>query len=510
MRKVIPFVALAVALSVPACESFGQALGAHKNVVARAAGNELSVDEAASLLEENPQLPNQAQVVDALANLWVDYTVLAQAATKDTTLKSIDLQALVKPALEQDMVWQLRDRVVHPDTLISDAELQKLYDQESPAMQVRARHILLRLPPDATPAQRDSTMKLAERIRTDLVADSGKNFAELAKKYSQDPGSKDKGGELGFFSRGQMVAPFDQAAFALQPGQISNVVETPFGLHIIQVEERKNTPFAEAKDQFRQTTIRQRVQQAEQTYVQQLTDTMNITVADGAYDVVKDLAKKPEMKLSGRAAGRALVTYKGGALTAGEVMDLLRSLPAQQRSRFASAPDDQLKDVLTGLGKNEILVNEARRLGLSPTKQQQDSIMQIARTQLASVVKSTGLLAIKPQAGENESQAISRKVRALLSSVVKGQQNVIPLGPLAYELREQYSGQVYERSYPNVIAKVQAARPAAAPQLPGVVTPGSTPAGPATPATPAPAAPAGAASSAPAPGNVPATPAAPR
>ncbi len=491
MRKLIPIVALAGALALPACESFAQAIGAHKNVVARAAGHDLTVDEAASLLQQNPRLPNQPQVVDALANLWVDYTLLATAGAKDSTLKSINLDVLVKPAAEQEMVFKLRDKVIHFDTAISEADLQKLYATQGAGTQVRARHILFRLAPDATPAQRDSVQKLAASVRAQLTANGGKDFAQLAQKYSADSASAKQGGELGFFSRGQMVAPFEAAAFKLTPGQISDVVETPYGFHIIQVEEKKQPPYDSVKVQFRQAVIQQRVQDAEQQYMSRLTDPLNIQVTKDAYNVARDVARNSDRKLSGRAADRELVTYKGGAVTAGDLLEVLRSLQPQQRTQFASAGDDQLKNVLMGLARNKVLIAEAKKQGLGPTQQQQDSMANLARTQLKGVLQATGLLGVKPQQGESEAQAIDRKVDALLGAVVKGQQNVIPLGPLSFALREQFDGQTYDQSYPTVVAKVQASRPTTPPQgfqLPGGAppAPGAAPAAPPAqaPATP--------------------------
>jgi parvulin-like peptidyl-prolyl isomerase len=80
---------------------------------------------------------------------------------------------------------------------------------------------------------RSKAEEVLKRVR------AGEDFAKLAKEFSTDPGSKEKGGDLGWFGHGQMVPEFEQAAFALQPGQISDIVQTKFGYHIIKLEERK-------------------------------------------------------------------------------------------------------------------------------------------------------------------------------------------------------------------------------------------------------------------------------
>lgn len=101
--------------------------------------------------------------------------------------------------------------------------------------EVKARHILKRAAPEASEEVRAAARAELEAIIAQL--DEGADFATLAGEHSDDPGSKNNGGELGFFGKGRMVASFEEAAFALEPGQRSGVVESPFGFHLIEVDE---------------------------------------------------------------------------------------------------------------------------------------------------------------------------------------------------------------------------------------------------------------------------------
>lgn len=464
MRKLLSIAVAFVAVGgFTACDALNSAMTSHTDVLARAGGHELSVDQAVELLSRNPRMPVQTEVVEAIANLWVDYTVFALAAAEDSTLASIPLDALLEPWLNQELVWGLREKVIRVDTVISDSVLQAEFQQRQPNAQVRARHILFRLPQNATQQQRDSVISLARSVREQAV--TGTDFAELARQHSQDPGTAAQGGDLGFFGRGQMVGPFEEAAFALEPGQVSDLVETPYGFHIIRVEERQLPDFESSREAFRQQLIMARTSEAEEEYVRRLTDSLNIRVQDGAIDVARDLAARPAESLNRRAASRELATYTGGAFTAGEYLDFIRSLPANQRSRLAMAEDEEIQNLLEFYTRNEILVAEARKQGVETDPAQADSLRASAREQLREAARNAGLLDIQPQEGETMEQAVDRKVMAYLQQILDGQQNVLSLGPLSYTLRSAYGGEVFPRAFPVVVQRVEAARPAVPPVL---------------------------------------------
>ncbi|NJD11756.1 MAG: hypothetical protein FIB01_15390 [Gemmatimonadetes bacterium] len=468
MTKLVAFAALlAGAVSFTACEGFGQAMTSHTNVLARAAGHELTIDQAVNLLKPYDRIPAQTEVVDALANLWIDYTLLATEALKDSSLAALDLKPLLVPYFNQQLVFQLRDKVVKADTVFTEEQLKQLFAEQQAGVEVKARHVLLRLPADATPQQRDSVMKLAIDVRDQARA--GTDFAELAKKYSQEPGAAERGGDLGYFAKGQMVGPFEDAAFKLEPGQISDVVETPFGLHIIKVEDKKLPKYEDQKDAFRAQAVQQRVAQAEEQYLKQLTDNRKLEVQDGAVEVAKDLATKPETKLSRRAGNRALVKYEGGEVTAKEYLEIMRGRNAPQRTQIAAAADEDLREWLRLLARDEILVQEAEKEGFKVNPTEQDSLAREARNQLLGAARSAGLLPVKAEQNESQSQAVERVVSGFLDKILKQEASVLPLNAIAYSLREKYDGEVFEKAIQEVVTKVQATRPQAQPTIP---TPG--------------------------------------
>lgn len=173
---------------------------------------------------------------------------------------------------------------------IAQAEIQQYYNQNQQQYhvdpQAKVRHILISVDPNGGP-NADATAKAkAQGILDQLRKDNGKDFADLAKKNSDDPGSKDQGGELGWIKHGVTVPEFDQTAFAQQPGQISGLVRTRFGYHIIQTEAKEDAhtkPLDEVKQSIVDTLTKQREAQAVQAFADQLaTEAQKSSLAQAA------------------------------------------------------------------------------------------------------------------------------------------------------------------------------------------------------------------------------------
>jgi peptidyl-prolyl cis-trans isomerase D len=203
------------------------------------------------------------------------------------TKESIDAQVL---ALTLDDI--ARQISVPP------AELQAYYEQNKSSFtepeQRRASHILLTVGEGGSAKDKEGARKLAQELLARLRSQPD-DFAKLAKEYSKDPGSAANGGDLGLFGRNMMVKPFEEAAFRLKPGEISDVVESEFGLHIIRVTEAKGgavSPFDQVKEKI-EATYRQ--QQAQKKFAEAAEQFTNIVYEQA--DSLQPAADKLSLKV---------------------------------------------------------------------------------------------------------------------------------------------------------------------------------------------------------------------
>ncbi len=154
-----------------------------------------------------------------------------------------------------------------PTVKVDDAEVKKFYEENAAKFQGneqrRASHILVGFGVNATPAQKQEAKAKAEALLA-TIKKNPKSFEELAIKNSQDPGSATKGGDLGSFGRGAMVKPFEDAAFSMKVNQVSDLVESEFGYHIIKVTEitGQSSDFESLKPQIKGELIYQKAQAA--------------------------------------------------------------------------------------------------------------------------------------------------------------------------------------------------------------------------------------------------------
>jgi peptidyl-prolyl cis-trans isomerase C len=193
---------------------------------------------------------------------------------KALTARGLTLEDLRKEVRTQMAISRMLEAEVGPKIDITEADVKAFYDKNPNEFQqpesYRASHILLRVDPAATDVQKKEARTKIEGLLKQVRG--GADFAELAKQHSQD-GSAQSGGDLNFFQKGQMVPPFEQAVMALKPGQVSGVVETQFGLHIIKLTEKRaprTVPLAEVSQRIGQFLLQQAQQQKSGEFIEAL------------------------------------------------------------------------------------------------------------------------------------------------------------------------------------------------------------------------------------------------
>ena len=192
---------------------------------------------------------------------------LSESALKLKIKKGIAIQKLIET--------QIADKIK-----ISDEESKVFYDKNPDLFkqpeQIKASHILIKVEPGADEMKKSEAKQKIKNIQQKL--NKGEDFATLAKEFSEGP-SKNNGGDLGYFQRGQMVKPFEDVAFALKTEEVSDIVETQFGYHIIKVIDKKpekTIAYENVKDDLAQHLKQEKTNQEVKIYIQKLREKSKI------------------------------------------------------------------------------------------------------------------------------------------------------------------------------------------------------------------------------------------
>lgn len=423
-----------VAVALSACGK-SDMFSAHPDVVAKAAGQELTAERVAEILTSVKGIQLEPEAAKFVADIWVDYTLFAQKVAEGDVMAD---SAFIREAMWTDVAsfqaGQLFDSLIARRQPITT---EKMDSAIAASGMVNIQHVLVSVEQTASEAQRVAARKKIDGVLA--RARAGADFSELARDNSDDPGSKDNGGVYGPVPRGQFVPAFDSTSFALAPGEISDVVPTQFGFHII-----RRLSAEEARPRFEQALEPALLNQMEVSYYAGLDSSRKIKVASGA----APRAKEALLDLDGNINNRKkLVTFEGGALT---VADFVRWIRAQTNDptqgpqllqQMRQVPDSMMEMGLRETAQRYLFLKEAEREGMDLTAEQWGEVTSFFSSTLDSIKTDVQLTpeAIDPNASEADRRAAAAmKVDQFFDQMLTGQTRLRLLpGMLAWTLRSR-------------------------------------------------------------------------
>ena len=449
MKRQALFV-LASAMVLAACDGFKEAMSAHQDVVARAGSQELSVERLAELLG-NSRAPLEKEVARRVAQIWVDYQLVGTAASRGDSLndpKMID--SVMWSAIAGQRAKKFYDVVSSNWSANDPAQNEAKYNQ---GQLLAARHIIFVTPGGAqgglSAAARDSIRRRLDRLRPQLTP---ANFAQMASQHSQEPGAKERGGSLGVFQPGSMVPEFEKALVALKPGEISPVIQTSFGYHIVY-----RPRYAEVADEFKARIGDASLAEAEQEYLNKLEAGAGIQYKDNLAAKTKAVAAD----LDGHKNDNAVVVeFKGGTLTAGELARWIEAFPPQANitAQIASAPDSIIPTFVKGIVRNELVLRAADSAGVKLDSAELASIRTSFASQVTRLWSSLGLdpKALADSASNaNERQRIAAsRVESYMDRLLGEQAPFLEVPkPLEVALLDRYDSKIIEAGLDRAVER---------------------------------------------------------
>jgi len=441
-------------LTLAGCGALRDAFSAHPEVAGTAAGQTLTVARLAELAGRAKKVPLRPEAVSGLTTVYLDYAVFAVALARG---RNMDDSALVLEA-NWPNVAQLRWEHYHDHLVAARAKLTAdQTDSAYHAGDVRLfQHILVSVPPSAASTVEQDKKQQAEGLLRQVQAQRGANFSQLAKRYSEDPGSKSRGGYLSAVGRGRFVPAFDTVAWRLAPGAMSGLVRSPFGFHII-----RRPPLEEVRDSFRTELETAMAVHFDSAYIDSLGAQRDLKVQGGAAALVRQAIQEVAPSTEDR---RTLATYRGGVFRVRDLARWLFAVDQRDVSSIGMASDAQLSEFVRRLAQRELLLREVDSAGVQLTPEdwrglqtEHDSVLTILQTLLALSPR-----VLKDSAATEPARIAlaTRHVNDYLDRVFEqGAAQFFPVPPfLAMALRPGQGWSVNEAGLAQALERAQAIR----------------------------------------------------
>jgi len=300
MRKVLVFLlTIPLLFAFTACAKKGEQKGPY---LAKVGNTKITQADMERELKNLPDFAQKLFADSAGKEKFLDELIkkelLYQEALKKGLDKNAEFQSKVEEFKKLTLISQLLEKEIEEKTKVTEKDVKDYYEKHKEELasvsQIRASHILVKT--------EDEAKKIQERLK------KGEDFAALAKKFSIDPGSAKNGGDLGFFSAGQIVPEFESAAAKLKPGEISGPVKTKFGYHIIKVTDKKMgkpVEFDKIQHALLQRLSAERQKEFFDTYIEDLKKTYKVEINKDAVSKLslgEEKKEKPEQTGEPKAA----------------------------------------------------------------------------------------------------------------------------------------------------------------------------------------------------------------
>jgi hypothetical protein len=458
--RILP-VWLAAIVAATALDSVRPAQSAPIDLVARAAGQELTAERVADLVAHS-EIPLTASNIGAAVDLWISYQLLGYAGARGDAIAR-DTQ-FVDAHMWQDIITMrgrrfyevVRTRFPAPDT----TNLEAKYAQ---AESFAAQHILILMPQDGagmSDQKQDSLRRVALDIRARVTS---ANFSAMAKEHTQDPGSKETGGTYAMFPAGQMSEAFEKAVRAAKPGEIApGLVKTEHGFHII-----RRHLLSEVRNEFIASLSQADEAVHAAAYLAKLRADYGLAFLPGAAAKIKLVATSTAPDATRRDT-TVIATTRLGPFTAGRLAKWIEVIPTQNNlpALLATAPDSTILRLTAQVITQELIGAEAAKSGVQLTADELRQIREGFATMVSIASQNLRIDAVSladsartPVARER--LAAVRADRAIDELFKTNGQSFVEITPsLAAALRAKYPSRVNNDALAPALLRAAAIRAA--------------------------------------------------